>query len=605
MGYIRGHMKERIEQYEQRASEAHAQVKAVKRQLDVSALLRFVAFLAVLASIVFLFSGPPLWALSFPVIALTVFLLLVKSHQKLQNHRNFIAAIAAVNEEEINRLNYNHDGLPEGRAFIDPEHPYTSDLDIYGPGSIFQFVNRTASHEGAQTLAHWLANPASVDTIVARQQAVRELSENIAFREQFRARGLTAEEKAGTAKSLANWLNEEARFLPKQQLLRAQLIGLPILALLTLIGYGFGLPIEAFYAALLLNLVVCGRAHKAVSRVQATTEKQVQRFRKYALLITEIEQREFASALCATHRSALVSGQTSASAQLKKLTGILQNLDSLRNPFGWLLLNGIGLWNIRYALRLEAWKEAHKETLHQWLHALAEMDALQSMAGMAYNNADFCFPEPQTGFTYKAANLAHPLLHRGERVSNELHIRSWQHFFLITGSNMAGKSTFLRAVGVNQVLASAGAPVCASELLFAPVPLYSSMRIGDSIQARESTFYAELKRLRFIIEAAKGQPIFIILDEILKGTNSADKLTGSRALIEQLVKAGSAGLIATHDLDLATMEKEYPAHIQNVHFDVQIDVDNFHFDYKLKPGVCKTMNATQLMRNMGIELGNA
>ncbi len=597
-------MEELNKRYSQRAQQNRDNIARIKRSLDFAAVLRLVTFFALLGSLIYLLNNPPALFFALPVVLLVAFLVLVKRFELLQGKRNYFRAVVEVNEEELRRLAGDHSGLEDGRAFIDPEHPYTSDMDIYGPGSIFQYVNRTATDPGKARLAHWFANRTNNKTILERQEAVKELAAMNAFREAFRARAATVKEPKGVAGSLVDWVQQAPVFLSKAGMYVVLLWVLPLVSLSALIGaIFFSVPRELFVGLLILNLVISGNKHKDVSGLQEQTERQFARFRKYALLISEIEQQQFSSPINKALAQQFATDGKRASEHLNDLASILQRLDSLRNAFGWLILNGIAIWNIRYALKLEKWKATHASPLQEWLEALADLDALVSMGGYAYNNPDFAYPVPTDEFHYSAKNLAHPLLKRGERVANDLEVRNWGHFFLITGSNMAGKSTFLRSVGVNLVLAMAGAPVCASELSFAPVPMYSSMRIGDSIQARESTFYAELKRLRFIIEASKGEQIFIILDEILKGTNSKDKLTGSSALIEQLVKANSAGLIATHDLALADMETHYPKNLQNVHFDVQINVDKFHFDYKLKPGVCKTMNATQLMRNMGIELG--
>lgn len=589
--------------YSGRAQQNRDNIAGIKRALNTAAILRLVTFFAVLASLIYLVNNPPAWVFGVPVVLITAFLLLVKRFAILQRQRNYFRAVVEVNEEEIRRLDGDHEGLEDGRTFIDPEHPYTSDMDIFGPGSIYQYANRGATDIGRSALAHMFANRTSVEGILSRQEAVKELSQLPEFREAFRARGATVEEPASVPEGLLDWVQQPGEFLQKATQYRILLVAMPLLCLGALVATFFGVPAEAFVAALLLNLGISGRLHKRISAQQETTERQFGRFRKYALLIGEIEKQSFVAPLNNELAAAFVANNLSASAQLGQLSSILQALDSLRNMFGWLILNGFALWNLRYAIKLEQWKANHRDELKNWLNALAQMDALASLGGYAYNNADFAYPEPQQEFRYEATDLAHPLLKRGERVANNITVANWGKFFLITGSNMAGKSTFLRSVGVNLMLAMAGAPVCATAMKFAPVPMYSSMRIGDSIQARESTFYAELKRLRFIIEASKKEQIFIILDEILKGTNSKDKLTGSRALIEQLVKENSAGLIATHDLDLADMEPQYPNNLQNVHFDVQINVDKFHFDYKLKQGVCKTMNATQLMRNMGIEMG--
>jgi DNA mismatch repair ATPase MutS len=269
-----------------------------------------------------------------------------------------------------------------------------------------------------------------------------------------------------------------------------------------------------------------------------------------------------------------------------------------------IVLNGLLMWDLQCILRLERWKNRSAEKLPAWFAILGEFEALNSLAGFRFNVPEAVFPVPDpAGPILKASSLAHPLIHPGENIPNDIEINDFGRFMLITGSNMAGKSTFLRTVGVNLVLAGAGAPVMARKMSFRPVPIFTSMRVRDSLSSRESTFYAELKRLRRIIEYHnQGRQAIVLLDEILKGTNSRDKHFGSEMFIRQLIKLESAGLIATHDLELSKLEDEFPDHIRNFCFEVEINNQEFIFDYKLREGVCQTLNATELMKKMGISI---
>jgi DNA mismatch repair ATPase MutS len=266
------------------------------------------------------------------------------------------------------------------------------------------------------------------------------------------------------------------------------------------------------------------------------------------------------------------------------------------------VLNSLFLWDIRSIYRLWDWHQTHHEKLADWLDVIAETDALVSLANFSYNHPAYVFPNIHEGdFTFRAQELGHPLLHPDKRINNDLLVDGWSKVLIVTGANMAGKSTFLRTVGVNLVLARSGAPVCAAEMVFTPVEIYTNMRTTDSLLKDESYFFAELKRIKGVLDRLKnGERIFVILDEMLKGTNSVDKLNGSKELIRKLLELKSVSLIATHDLKLSEMEDEFPQQVFNKCFEIRIENNELVFDYKLSDGVTKTMNATFLMKKMGI-----
>ena len=293
--------------------------------------------------------------------------------------------------------------------------------------------------------------------------------------------------------------------------------------------------------------------------------------------------------------------EQTASKSLKSLSAILNALDNRMNFVSWTIFNGLLLWDILHMRRLENWQKLHKDKIVDWFESIAELDALICFANFSYNHPDAIFPEIMNGENgVKAESLGHPLIPREVRVDNPLEIKNSQ-FIIITGANMAGKSTYLRTVGINLILGMCGAPVCATKFSFKPVEIYTSIRTSDSLQKNESYFYSELKRLKAIIDELKtGKELFIILDEILKGTNSKDKHAGSEALLKQLIRYNASGIVATHDVALGILQESFPDHILNRCFEVDIDGDRLTFDYKLREGVSKNMNATLLMREMGI-----
>jgi DNA mismatch repair ATPase MutS len=317
-----------------------------------------------------------------------------------------------------------------------------------------------------------------------------------------------------------------------------------------------------------------------------------------------IENKEFNSDLLKRLKSKYKTGSATSSQSIKKLKKILDLLDVRLNPLAFIPLNTFLFWDLQQIFTLEKWKRANKENIGDWFAALAEMECLSSIANLHFNHPESSFPalSDKQG-VFIADTMGHPLIPKEKLVCNSFSTEGLNQMNLITGSNMAGKSTFLRSVGVNIVLAMMGSPVFAKSLTLSPMKVLSSMRVSDNLEESTSTFYAELKKLKEIIEAVYAKKkIFLLLDEILRGTNSADRHTGSKALIKQLVQHNAAGLIATHDLELAKLAEEFPGNIHNYHFDVQVTNDELFFDYKLNRGVCQSMNASILMKKIGIEL---
>ncbi|RYD72952.1 MAG: DNA mismatch repair protein MutS, partial [Sphingobacteriales bacterium] len=365
-------------------------------------------------------------------------------------------------------------------------------------------------------------------------------------------------------------------------------------------------PVRAALAISTLQLFIVAGFTKKINQLHGKSDEKAKILHKYAEMIALIENQTWQSEKMKAVGQTFQGKKGNASKSLFTLTKLVEALDSRVNILGTIITNGLYMRDLKNAYGIEKWRENNKDQILIWFHSLAETEALASLATFSFNNPGFYFPQIiDKDFLLEAEDLAHPLIKEKTRIGNQIIIDGKARIMLITGSNMAGKSTFLRAVGVNYVLAACGAPVCASRFSFTPISLFTSMRIGDSIKDSESTFYAELKRIKTIIEhLQEGKPLFILLDEILRGTNSGDKFTGSKALLKQLVALQGSGILATHDLGLAVLEDEHPQNIHNYHFDVNIEGDKFLFDYKLKRGVCNTMNATLLMQKMGIEFSD-
>ena len=397
---------------------------------------------------------------------------------------------------------------------------------------------------------------------------------------------------------LYKWM-EQPTFIHQNKWLRITLIALPIL---TILGFAYFMYLQIFWLALVCLLPAFLLLRQYVLRVNLVhqqTSHAEKALRHYASLIAHIEKGQFEADKLVRLQKAF---EPAASHAIARLSYIISQLNARYNAFV-LLFNLFGLWDLQWVLSLEKWKLQQKGQLNKWFNALAEFETLSSFATIAFNNPDWTKPSIVEEKVIQATALGHPLISNAKRVANDMKLPTAGHIKLLTGSNMAGKSTLLRTVGLNIVLAMAGAPVCAQKLSLPLLQVYTSMRTQDALHESTSSFYAELKRLKVIIEAVeKGENIFFLLDEILKGTNSRDRHTGSKALIRQLIEQGGGGIIATHDLELGSLESQYNGPIENWCMEVEIQDGKLHFDYLLKKGVSKSFNATLLMQQMGIAI---
>jgi DNA mismatch repair ATPase MutS len=563
---------------------------------------RFLAFLmGLLISIILIRmnSWTYVWAFS-PFLA--IFLYLVKKHEKQKWIRTYYTNRIQIDKEELASIKGDQSSFDHGADYTEASHPYSSDLDLFGKNSLFQYLNRSISHGGAFKLAENLKNKSFKSQILQKQNAVRELSELVEWRHDFRANGLMLEDDKAGKEEIEEWLHEEDLFYRKKSF-HILAIVLPVLTAILFILSIWFIPVRIPILLMLVQLAIVGRYLRKINRQHVNISRKHELIRQFGNLFSKIENQEFRSSMLLQLQADLKKDRFSAQMEIDSLSNLLRLFDNRLNMIAGFLLNGFLLWDIQCLIRMEKWKNSNRDHFKNWMAAMEEFDALASLGNFSFNHPDFVFPEiSDSKHFYSAENLAHPLIPSAERVANSIQINGAGQMLIVTGSNMAGKSTFLRSLGVNLVLAMAGAPVCASQFVCYPVQLFSNMRVGDDLANRESTFYAELKRLKLIIEHAEKEELFILLDEILKGTNSADKLTGSIALVRQLVNTDSVGVIATHDLALGELQKEIPEKVRNYNFEVEIKNEEFFFDYKLKEGICKVLNATELMKKMGLKV---
>ena len=588
--------------YRQRAQRADENLKRVQQQIYRISLLRVALFVGGIAAAICLrHEGWMAWGGALAVTLLP-FLALVKYHNRLFYRKDHLEKEAEINRQELAALDYDFSAFDDGSEYIDPAHLYALDLDVYGPRSLFQYLNRTCTQPGKTRLAAWLGkhleDKAEIET---RQAAVRELEGATDFRQLFRTTGLLHKGKSADESELRAWASSPSTFRlqPWLRLLPYAVGGINALCLvLVLTGNLSG----TLWAVLWISFAVLsfGFTNK-VTRVQGVYGKKLQILGTYARLLRLIDHQPLQSPLLQDLKAE--SGR--ASHAILRLNKLMNELDQRNNYLMYTLLNGTFFWELWQIMRIERWKEQHAESLPSWLDAIGRMDALLSLATFAHNHPDYIYPtltEPtEQTFTFCATALGHPLMHRDRCVRNDFETTKRPEFIIITGANMAGKSTYLRTVGVNFLLACIGAPVCATRMELTPVRLITSLRTSDSLSDNESYFFAELKRLKLIIDKLQqGERLFIILDEILKGTNSTDKQKGSLALIRQFMTLQANGIIATHDLALGTLADAFPDHIRNYRFEADITGDTLTFSYRLRPGVAQNMNACFLMGKMGI-----
>ncbi len=589
------------ELYQQRAKDFKQRATALQERYEKFGFVRLASFIIGIALLIFLFSMNPAIATIAIFVFLAAFYRLVLWHQQLLHEKQIEEALALINQEELAFMQDDFQSFTDGKEFIDPAHPNSIDMDIFGPYSFFQYANRTTTSMGKKRLAEYLTTVADKPEILARQEAIAELQDQLEWRQKFRAHGMSTEDAPEHLEQLKSWL-AQPDFIQSNSMYKAGLIIAPILAIIGLFVWIFYWP---WYFAMVFFLPAFYLLRTTLDQVNQThlqTTNAGETLAYYAYLIEHLEDKHFQSDKLQSLSSALDTDAKKASARLKRLSYIIHQLNLRNNPFV-IILNIFALWDLQWVLRLEKWKSEQRDDLPQWFAALAEFEALLSFATVYYNRPDWVFPEITEQSLFDATSLGHPLISPKERVPNDIQIPTAGHIKLVTGSNMAGKSTFLRTVGLNMVLAMAGAPVCAKKLSLPILELYSSMRTQDALHESTSSFYAELKRLKIIIEAVEEKPnIFFLMDEILKGTNSNDRHTGSKALITQLIKSKGSGIIATHDLELGAMAESADGAIENLCIEVAVENGKLIFDYKLKPGVSQSFNATLLMREMGIRV---
>jgi hypothetical protein len=540
----------------------------------------------------------PFWTPALPIV---VFLVFMVWHQRVQTRCSTAARAVDFYERGLARIEDRWAGSgATGERFADKGHPYSEDLDLFGRASLFELLSSARTKAGEDRLASWLLAPAGIDEIRLRQDAISELHPMIDLREELALLGASAREGVDSG-SLFAWISEPPVPFSKALRLIAPILGaVTAVAILAWLQFGGRAVVLAAVVAEAIFLLV---TRERVARVMSAVERPSRDLRLLSSILERLERETFTTTKLAALRAALETTGRSASSQIARLYLLIDILDSTRNlffgPFAMALLIPPQL-----AMAIERWRQRSAPAVAQWLDAISEIEALASLAGYAAEHPLDPFPRFVDGEAcFDGEALSHPLLNSSQAVPNSVRLDPGQSLLIVSGSNMSGKSTLLRTVGINAVLAFAGAPVRGRSLRLSTLAIGASIHILDSLQEGSSRFYAEITRLKSIVEIARGErPLLFLLDEILSGTNSHDRQIGAAAVVSGLVHRGAVGLITTHDLALTKIADDQSIHATNVHFEDRIVDGRIVFDYSMRPGVVTRSNAIELMRTVGLDV---
>lgn len=591
--------------YKQQQKELEGKISVISKSIHALAYSRLAVFIIAALLIWAFFNQEYLALIIIFVLAAVCFLVIVKKQVNQQNVLNFLKVKLRLIENEINIQNDIPNIYDNGSTFYSAEHFYTSDLDIFGKQSLFAKINRCATQNGLNILASWLKKPSKQQLIEERQIAIEELTTYSAELLDFRTRlfPLPHDKVRMLEQFFSSKLNEKLNFLNSQRV-RVFVSGFSLINIFLLFA---ALIFESVFwsllgIALLLSSIGYLLYKKRIDVIHEQIDKSVEILESYADNINWLTNTNWQSNLLKEKVSKLTV-DVSLSKEIKKLSSIVVSLNARLNPIVGLFLNLFFQWDLRCLAKLSRWNIKNNGLINSSLDVVSEFEALISLAVLSANHPHWVKPIVKDNFGFSATNLGHPLINETERVCNDYFLQDVITVDIITGSNMAGKSTFLRTLGINMVLAFSGAKVCANSFESSIFQILSYMRIKDSLQKQTSTFKAEIDRLKVILDyTSSNRNSFVLIDEMLRGTNSRDKYLGSKVFIEKLIEQQTPGIVATHDLQIAELEKIHPRQVRNYHFDIQILSDEMFFDYKIKEGECKTFNAAILLKNIGLEI---
>ena len=541
----------------------------------------------------------PWWLLT----PLVVFIALAAVHDRVDRRRDASLRGTEYYGRGLGRLEYKWIGAGQrGEAFRDPAHLYADDLDLFGEGSLFELLSTSRTSTGERTLAGWLLAPGETAEVRARQEAVAELKDRIDLREELALLGEDVR-AAIDDRAMKAWGEQPpVRFLPGARWIALALSILAVLTLALFLAQAMGA--RPLLVVVLAELIFSFFARDGVRAVQSSVSTPARELKLLGQLLERLEKESFTAPHLVRLTQALAAEGLPASAEIRRLVRLVEQLDATRNEFFRVLISPL-LWKSQFAMASEAWRQRSGTRVARWIAGVGEWEALCSLACFAYERPRAVFPElcDAASPLFEGVRVEHPLIDPEQAIGNNAALGEGCSLWIVSGSNMSGKSTFLRAIGLNAVLAWAGAPVCCERLRVSPLRIGSSIRVNDSLVDHKSRFYAEISRLRDIVDLARsGQPTLFLLDELLSGTNSHDRRIGAAAVIRGLVESGAIGCVTTHDLALAEIAGTLGDRARNVHFEDHIENGKIHFDYQLRPGVVERSNALELMRAVGLDV---
>ncbi len=590
--------------FQNRITQLQQEKEELSSRVNLLSFLRFFLFLLFLVGVVYmanirLFTPVPFLVFFFVLIFGTIVRIHLKAKFKLSQFEYLIQ----LNEEELLRQKGQLHDLPSGKNLLDTNHPYAPDLDIFGSNSLYQLLVRSRLSGTRKVLTHWMLNGASKIEILERHEAIKELIPDHEWRQEISALGMTSQKKdedGSSIENLVSWLNDHLHFVDKSIWGILEIV-MPLFAATLVFGFWLGdWPYQLFFIPIVINLFLLKIIFAPLMSLSQSFEGIHHLLEGYGHIIHKIENREFKSTFLQRQFHSLHTKDKSASKAIRQLGNILHFHQNRINQI-YIPLNILFLLDLIIFRRTLSWKKKYEKNLKQWLDAVHQIDAIADLSSYAFANPSTTYPQIKDEPHFILTNeMGHPLIKKEQRISNDFHLENKGQLALITGSNMSGKSTFLRTLGVNIVLAQMGAPVCAKNFEISLMQVFTSMRTQDNLEENVSSFYAELKRIKFLLDSLNQEvPVFYMLDEILKGTNSDDRHKGAISLIDQVTHQNCMGMISTHDIQLADLSKDNPR-IKNYSFNNTIQGDEIIFDYKLTNGPCKSFNASKLMEKMGI-----
>ncbi|WP_341901533.1 DNA mismatch repair protein [Fluviicola taffensis] len=587
-----------IPDYLERSGSYKNTVNQLNKRLQLIGWSRLAALLISGAGFYFSRSENGLPFLIGGIVFLGFFAFLVSYHFKVKRKLQVASTYHWLNESEHLFVTESKPYYEDGKEFLDTRHPYSFDIDLFGPHSLFQHLNRTSTVIGSEKLASSLLQTQSTESLIQTQEAIREVAEDLEWRQAFQVYAKLGKDTQEIRNYIEHWQDSKQSISIISTILAFVFPALGLISMIFLWQtgqvYWFNVGVILSVINMLLFGAISGKIRKEIGK----TERIGASLLAYSEMLKLLENRVWKSTRLKEIHAKAHSKNQAASSLLKEASRIYENLDSINNGMAVFLLNSTVQYHVHIFRQLVKWKKSHRESISQWIEQIAEVESILSFSNFHVNNPEYCFPKldsEQISFE----ELGHPLIQKSTRVCNSISFDQ-ERFMILTGSNMSGKSTFLRTLGIGVILSNAGSVIPAKSASFHPIPLLVSMRLSDSLEESTSYFFSEVKRLKLIIDNLNNGPAFVLLDEILRGTNSDDKQNGTIGIVEQMVRLNAIGMIATHDLEVCETTNAHPSYLSNQCFEVEIRDNDLFFDYKLRKGICQNKSATFIMKKYQI-----